>query len=236
MKLNPTRNPLHWLATVFLFFYFLTPKLSPACVSTNYQSIGSQPIPVSQVTNIISISPEVVPPEPEDQKLWPICLAVLIAVAVVGYIIYQIIQMCKKIPPPDSVPAQPTNSPPFAINPTTGPGEASAVASTRIERPNVMTYSDISSLGYVDSWAKTPSQFIYFWSVGISTSTNLADWEDTHYRVNAFVSDTGTFFSYLHFGTNYYNCYFTESTNAIAYFNLSDQPQRPVQFFRLNPQ
>jgi hypothetical protein len=63
---------------------------------------------------------------------------------------------------------------------------------------------------------------------------NLVDWTDSHYRIDAWVGQ-GTFFAYYHFGTNYYNAYFTASSNACAYFDLTDKLYEPNQFFRLEP-
>jgi len=179
-------------------------------------------------------------------QIW-IFIVALIGIAVVGYIIYQLYQMAQKIPPPDPPPQSPTNSPPVVINPSGSPGPAGATITASFAPSNpvnldtnhpvtgVMGWYDIRYLNYKDTWAASPSLFSAYWSTGMTLSTNLMNWEDSHYRIDAFISDTGTFFAYFHYDTNYYNCYFTESTRARAYFDMTDQPQRPAQFFRLDP-
>jgi hypothetical protein len=76
----------------------------------------------------------------------------------------------------------------------------------------------------------------------MTTTTNMVDWEDSHYRVDCYVcSGVGAVcYAYYHFNTNYWNCYYTRefvATNhqAPAWFDLSDGPPKPNQFFRLDP-
>jgi hypothetical protein len=228
---------LIWSVTLIMVLYFIQPGLlARACMAnpTNYCQFNIQTgqpkgSPVQEPAN-----------EKSDDKIFAACIVAVIAAAVIGYIIYQIIKLCNKIPPPDPPPAPPTNSPPIVINPTTGPGPAvdsirKMLLDTNQPSWGIMSLYDISSLGYLDKWAKQPSLFAAFWSTGITTSTNLINWENSGYRVDAFVSKTGTFLAYFHYGTNFYNAYFTETTNAIVYFDLTDRPYRPVQFFRLDP-
>jgi len=224
---------LLWTVTLFMVLFLARPHLLQA--STN-QTTYSQSV---------SVQSNDAKPEPKIFGL----IVVLIAVAVVGYILWQIIKLAQKIPPPDPPPQQPTNSPPVVINPTSSPGPAglggvasavmasypNPILATNNPTSSEMGWYDIRYLGYSDSWAKVPSLFSAYWSTGMSLSTNLTNWEDSHYRIDAFISDTGTFFAYFHYDTNYYNCYFTESASARAYFDLTDQPMKAAQFFRLDP-
>ena len=230
MKSN-IRLPWFWVVTVFMTAYFAQPHLlrpAPSSPAPSYsQSITNQT------------------DTPAKPKIFALIVA-LIGIAVVGYIIWQIVKMANKIPPPDPPPGAPTNSPPVVINPTGSPGPAGSTSAAMVTttHPNLdtnrpawgtMNCYDITSLNYRDTWAKVPSLFSAFWSTGMTLSTNLVNWEDSHYRIDAFISDTGTFYAYFHYGTNYYNCYFAESAKAAAYFDMTDQPYRPAQFFRLDP-
>ncbi len=219
---------LLWTVTVFMVTFFALPHVN-ACLPnpTNYFQLSTPALSANPTADH--------PPEP---KVFAFLIAAIIGIAVVGYILWQIVKLAQKLTPPNPPPASPTNSPPVVINPGHGPGPASAhrmTLDTNQPTWGEMGYYDITSLGYKDTWAKPPSVFYYFWSTGMTISTNLTDWEDSHYRIDAFISGTGTFFAYFHYGTNYANQYFTESTNAKAFFDLTDKPYRPVQFFRLDP-
>ena len=222
--------------------YLLQPGLTRA---TDWQFADHQTVSVNQITNLVSPPTEHQSnsdsPKPQP-KLWPLALVALIAIAVVGYIIYQIVKMAQRIPQPDQPPPPPTNTPPYVIiNPRTGPSGSALTSVPRnidmnTNQPGLGTlgYTEIDQYNYPDKWGKPGEIFYVFWSTGLKSSTNLVDWEDSHYRIDAWVGD-GTFFAYYHYGTNFYNCYFTETTNARAYFDLTDKPYRPVQFFRLDP-
>ncbi len=226
-----TNVRLLWAVTLFMVTFLASPRI--------LRSDPSNPTSYNQAT-IHADTPT--KPEP---KIW-IFIVALIGIAVVGYIIYQLYQMAQKIQPPDPPPQSPTNSPPVVINPSGSPGPAGATISsfaptnpvnldTNHPVTGVMGWYDIRYLNYKDTWAASPSPFSAYWSTGMTLSTNLTNWEDSHYRIDAFISDTGTFFAYFHYDTNYYNCYFMESAKARAYFDMTDQPQMPAQFFRLAP-
>ena len=67
----------------------------------------------------------------------------------------------------------------------------------------------------------------------------MRTWEDTHYQVECFyTASVGVLYRYRHYGTNFYQCYYRSdyiATNhaAPAYFDLTDKPYQPMQFFRL---
>ena len=217
--------------TLPLVFYFAAPKVL-ACHPnpTNYLAFAS--VQKSDGTQYPTS------PQPKPTFLIPLIVAA-IGIAVVGYILWQIVKMCQKIPPPNPPDPPPdgslTNGPPITINPTTGPGPADAFTTPISTNSDWGTigYYDISKWNYMDPIAKTP--YLWFWSTGMLTSTNLSDWEDTHYRIDAYTSGAGVLFAYYHFGTNFSNQYFTSPTNARCWFNLTDKPYRPVQFFKLDP-
>lgn len=219
-----------WSITVFFVGFFCLPNL-PACQPnpTNYwQFADGQIVPVNQVTNIVQPAQEM-PTKPEP-KVFAACIVAVIAIAVVGYIIYQIIKLCNKIPPVNPPPPPPpTNSPPYAVvNPVSGNSPAiPAMSST-----NTWDYTDISALNYADQISK--GKFYAFWSCGCEATTNFVDWEDTHHRIDAWVGQ-GTFYAYYRYGTNYYNCYFTQSTNTPASFDFIERTNRTREFFRLAP-
>jgi hypothetical protein len=88
---------------------------------------------------------------------------------------------------------------------------------------------------------QVPVYYDRFWSAGMMTSTNLIDWQDTHYRVDCYINTAygAVQYVYYHYGTNWWNCYYTSAyvtTNhtAPAWIELSDGPRKPNQFFRLD--
>jgi hypothetical protein len=234
---------LHHAITVFAVFYFSNLNLPlRACIATNcWQFANHQTVAVNQITNIVDQPTEA--QSPPKEKVWGAVIFFVIILMAFAYIISQLIRLMDKIiPPPDPPPEPhgPTNGAPITFNPTGSPGPCLSSLSKNLLDTNMpswgtMGYYHISQFSYVDKWAKTPSTFFYFWSTGMRTSTNLADWEDSHYRIDAYVSASGTFFAYYHVNTNFYNAYFSETTNARAYFDLSDKPYQPQQYFRLDP-
>lgn len=186
-------------------------------------------------------------------KFVALAIAFAIAVAVIGYIVYQIIKLLDKvIPPPDKKPdpppQSPTNSPPVTINPSGGPMPAVRDFHTKTLSTNAswgaVPYYDISGCFYDVQCEKFQAKQYYdgYWSTGMTCSTNTVDWEDTHYRIDCYVCNSAhsVFYEYYHYGTNFYNAYFTAdyiASNHVApaYFNLTDRPKQEVQFFRLAP-
>ena len=235
-------------ATVFCVFYLLHPSLS-AC----------QPNPTNyfQINNAMPVDEAIVVPGSDERpqpKFVALAIAFAIAVAVIGYILYQIIKLLDKvIPPPDKKvdppPQAPTNSPPVTINPSGSPGPASLIphkftVGTNTPSWGTIPYYDIGGLWYEVLCEKfsTKQYFDGYWSTGVVVSTNSVNWEDTHYRVDAYVchSAHSVFYEYYHYGTNFYNAYFTAdyiASNHVApaYFNLTDRPKQEIQFFRLAP-
>lgn len=254
--------PLYWTVTVFAVLYFVQPGLLlRACVPnpTNYcQFAKGRAVPIDQITNLVPTAvPELAPAQPQDDRkvIAPIIFFVIMLI-VFAYIIYQLIKLLDKvIPPPEKKPDPPPNSgntnyPPIVMNPTDGPGPALSdfgkkiTITTNTPSWGTITNYDIRSLNYLYDFEKfgTPSYYDRFWSTGILTTTNMIDWEDSHYRVDCYVnSQYGTVcYVYKHYGTNWWNCYYTSgyvASNhmAPAWFNLSDRPYQPNQFFKLDP-
>lgn len=247
-------------ATVFCVFYLLHPTAN-ACMAnpTNYWQF-SKAVPVDQAVVVPIVderAPVVESSDAAKPKVLALVIAFAIAVAVIGYIIYQIIKLLDKvIPPPDKKPDPPPNSgntnyPPVVVNPNGSPGPAI----TDLHPHRMLLDTNMPSWGkvpYYDiGWCKYPNtteQFsvmqVYdgYWSVGMTTSTNLVDWEDSHYRIDAYVCSGGgsVYYRYFHYGTNYYNAYYSSgyiATNHVApaYFDLTDRPYKEKQFFRLAP-
>ncbi len=226
----------YWAATIFALGYFCQPGLLlQACL----------PNPTNQWYIAQTTTPTSTDPAPQDtHKNFIVALIVAaIGIAVVGYIIYQLVKLAAKIKPPDPPPpdpSSPTNSQPVVFNPKGSPGPAPADATRMIPDTNstwgTIGYYNITTLNYKDQWAKSqPQYFQAFWSTSMKTSTNLVDWEDSHYVVNSFVSPGGTFVAYFHYGTNYYNAYFSDTNQPCVWFDLTDKPYLPTQFFRLDP-
>lgn len=242
--------------TACLCLYFSVPKVQ-ACVlnPTNYVQL-SKPVPVSEA-NIVPQKPELQPLQQEDHHIFGPVIFFIIMLAVAAYIIYQLIKLLDKvIPPPDKKPDPPPNSgntnyPPVVINPTHGPGMAPATLSTKhltidSNTPSwgAIQYYDIAALNYQDALEKFATRVNYdgFWSTGMTTTTDTIHWEDSHYRIDCYIAGSvgGVYYAYYHYGTNYWNCYYTSdyvASNHIApaWFDLSDGPAKPNQFFRLAP-
>lgn len=251
-----------WMVTIFFVVYFALPKLC-ACVAnpTNYCATFSQPVPVEKA-NIIPIVDErqqvqpINPPDDTPQpKVWGLLIAFIIAIAVIAYIIYNIIKLLDKVIPPPKKPDPPPNSgntnyPPVVVNPSSGPGPA--VALKRYEKQMALTNStgftitnyDIVPYQWANTWEKgnTNILFDHYWAVGMEHTTNMITWEDSHYTVECFyTTSVGVLYRYRHYGTNFYQCYYRSDyigTNhaAPAYFDLTDNPFSPMRFFRLVPQ
>src|SRR6267142_4400562 len=159
---------LLWTVTLFMVLFFAQPHL--------LRSDPSNPSSYNEAATIHTDAPT--KPEPQ---LW-IFIVAIIGIAVVGYIIYQLYQMTKKIPPPDPPPGAPTNSPPVVINPSGGPGPAGSTITasfaptnpvnidTNHPVPGVMGWYDIRYLNYKDTWAASPSLFSAYWSTGMTLS------------------------------------------------------------------
>lgn len=258
MKTKSIRNPLYWAVTVFMVLFLLRPSRACVAAPDPCQFSNHAAVPINQITNIVS-TPNELTPETQDAdrgKVFGPIIFFAIILAVVGYIIYQLIKLLDKvIPPPEKKPDPPpnsgdTNRPPIVINPLHGPGPALTTLSHTKDLVNTnrvwgtIPYYDIHQLNYLNTCEKFSGAQIFdsFWSSGMLTSTNNSDWEDTHYRIDCYVCSAvgGVLYAYYHYGTNFYNCYYTGgyvASNQIApaYFNLTDKPYRPVQFFRLNP-
>ncbi len=238
--------------TAFFVFYFSAPKVSPACVTTNYCEF-SRAVSVSEA-NIVPTPDERVAPADNKDVVAPVIFFVIV-LAAFAYIIYQIIKMLDKIiPPPEKKPDPPPHSAntniTIVMNPTQGPGPVlSTYTKTMKIDSNTPSWGpvqmyDIHDLNYENDCEKFGQRVNYdgFWSTGMTTTTNLIDWEDSHYRVDCYVcSGLGAVcYAYFHYGTNFWNCYYTSAfvaTNhaAPAWFDLSDGPPKPNQFFRLDP-
>jgi|SRR5947209_8542484 len=242
--------------TIFMVLIFLRPIFVNACLPnpTNY---WSQPVPVSNA-NIVPVVDERQPaPQPEEHKLIAPVIFFIIILAVAAYIIYQLVKLLDKvIPPPDKKPDPPPNSgntnyPPIVINPTHGPGPVLVAAKTKSltitsNTPSwgTITNYDISALQYRDQAENFPAPVYYdrFWSTGMKTTTDMVNWRDTHYRIDCYIASTAgaVYYAYYHYGTNWWNCYYTTdyiASNHIApaWFDLSDEPPQPNQFFRIDP-
>lgn len=155
--------------------------------------------------------------------------------------------------PPTPPPTAPnTNYPPVVINPTGSPGPAVTVVGKSTDGKLLaytnstscwITNYNIASYQWPNTWEKGSAKLFFdrYWTAGMSSSTNTITWEDTHYQIECFyTTGVGVLYRYLHHGTNFYQCYFTSdflATNgtARAYFDLTDKPYQPVQFFRLEP-
>lgn len=241
--------------TAFFVFYFAVPKVQ-ACVSTN-QFANHQAVPINQITNIVPEVSELTPTEAQDSKvLAPIIFFVIILIVFV-WIIYQLIKILDRIiPPPEKQPDPPPNSgntnyPPIVMNPGAGPGPVTSGLHTKSLTIDSNTpswgpvqYYDIAWLHYENKNEKFLNRVDYdgYWSTGMTTTTNLVDWEDSHYRVDCFVCSVvgAVLYRYYHYDTNYWNCYYTttyvgSNHMAPAWFDLSDGPPKPNQFFRLAP-
>jgi hypothetical protein len=241
-----------WLVTLFLTIYFLVPKAQ--CCVANPTNYVSQPVSVDKA-NIVPIVDERQPAQPPESKVLAPIIFFVIILAVFAWIVYQLIKLLDKvIPPPDPPPPPPsdttTNHPPITVNPTHGPGPATAtlhksltVTSNTPSWGTIQCY-DISTLHYQVEPEKflAPVYYDRFWSAGMMISTNMIDWQDTHYRVDCYINvEYGAVqYAYYHYGTNWWNCYYTTSyilTNhtAPAWIDLSDEPRQPNQFFKLDP-
>jgi hypothetical protein len=246
-------NPIHWAVTLFTVLYFCQPGLLlRACVSTNY---CSKAVSVDKAIIVQQIDESQPPDPPPQKKVFAPVIFFIIILAVFSWIIYQLIKLLDKvIPPPDKQPDPPPNSgntnyPPIVINPTEGPGPATASLNSLKIDSNTPSWGpvqryDIRDLNYENDCEKFPSRMNYdaFWSTGMTTTTDMLHWEDSHYQVDCYVcSGVGAVrYVYYHYNTNWANVYFTSdyvASNHIApaWFNLSDGPPKPNQFFRLDP-
>ncbi len=247
-----------WAVTAFMCGFFALPHVSASQPNpTNtWQFANHKSVAVNQVTNVVPEATEL-QPTTQDRKFLGPMIFFAIVLAVTAYIIYQLIKLLDKvIPPPDKKPDAPpssgnTNYPPVVINPTTGPGPATAslraknlIIDSNTPSWGPVQYYDIAALNYQNDSEKFATRVNYdgFWSTGMTVSTNLVDWEDSHYRIDCYVcSSVGAVrYVYYHYGTNFWNCYYTGAfvaTNhaAPAWFNLSDRPYQLKQFFRLDP-
>lgn len=234
-----------------LVFYFAAPKVSSAYPpNTNYYQMHKA-VSVSDA-NIVPTPDERVAPA-EHKDFIPALIFFVIVLAAFAYIIYQIIKMLDKIiPPPEKKPDEPPHSAntniTIVMNPTHGPGPALATMKMKLDTNTpswgpVQMY-DIAALNYENDCEKFPTRVNYdgFWSTGMTTTTNLIDWEDSHYRVDCYVCSTlgCAAYAYFHYDTNFWNCYYTRefvATNhaAPAWFDLSDGSPKEKQFFRLDP-
>jgi hypothetical protein len=244
---------LLWSVTIFMVAIFCQPGLLlRACVAnTNYLSKAM----FVNEAKIVPIVDERLQPEPEKDKVIGPVIFFVIVLAAFAYIVYQLIKLMDKIiPPPEKQPDPPpssgnTNYPPIVINPTQGPGPATASFKTLTITSNTPYWGaiqpyDITALHYRNTEEKfmVPVYYDTFWSTGMKTSMNMVDWEDTHYRIDCYINSTygAVCYAYFHYDTNWWNCYYTTdyiATNhmAPAWFNLSDGPRKPNQFFRLDP-
>lgn len=241
---------LLWVVTLFMTAYFCQPGLLlRACVSTNYLS---KAVSVSEAQLIPPVDES--QPPPEKKVLAPVIFFVIV-LAAFAWIVYQVIKMMDKIiPPPEKKPDPPpssgnTNYPPIVVNPTHGPGPATVSANhlnVDGKTPSWGTIQpyDIRDLNYRDTEEKflMPVYYDTFWSSGMQFTTDMVEWKDSHYRVDCYVNSTygAVMYAYYHFNTNWWNCYYTSdyiASNhmAPAWFDLSDNPNVPSQFFRLNP-
>ena len=243
----------YWLATIFSVAYLVHPlNTTPCQPAPDWQFSNGNIVPINQVTNIVQPTMES-PAQPNVEKPQVIGLLIAfgVAILVIGYIFYQIIQMLNKVIPPPKPPPPPptapnTNYPPVVINPKGSPGPAlSDLGRTSFytNSPSSLNCYDITSLKYENTLDKfsSPYLFDHFWSVRTEISTDLQNWEDSHYRVDCYIcSSVGVCYMYYHYETNFYNSYFTSdyvATNkATAYFDFTDKPSLPKQFFRLVPE
>lgn len=193
-------------------------------------------------------------PPPHKDVIAPLIFFIIV-LAVFAYIIYQVIKMMDKIipPPENTLPPPPhtgdTNHPPVTLNPTHGPGPATVSLNHLTVTSNTpswgtITSYDIRALKYQDNEEKFPTAAYYdtFWSTEMQFTTNMVEWRDSHYRVDCYVNSTygAVMYAYFHYETNWWNCYYTtdyiaSNHMAPAWFDLSDNPNVPSQFFRLNP-
>jgi hypothetical protein len=237
--------------TACLCFYFSAPKVQACVASTNYCEF-SKAVSVSEA-NIVPTPDERIQPANDKDFLGAVVFFVIV-LAAFAYIIYQLIKMMDKIiPPPEKKPDPPPHSSntniTIVMNPTHGPGPVlSDYSKTFLIDSNTPSWGpvqcyDIRDLNYENDCEKFPTRVNYdgFWSVGMTRTTDMIHWEDSHYRVDCYVcSGLGAVcYAYFHYGTNFWNCYYTSAyvtTNhaAPAWFNLSDE-YKPAQFFRLDP-
>lgn len=243
-----TNVRLLWAVTLFMTAYFCQPSLLlRASVSTNLLSRAMSVDKAIIVQPIDELQP------PHKDVIAPLIFFVIV-LAAFSYIIYQIIKMLDKIiPPPENTPPPPphtgdTNHPPVVINPTHGPGPVTVSLNHLTVTSNTPSWGTITSydirlLKYQDNEEKFPAAAYYdtFWSTEMQFTTNMVEWRDSHYRVDCYVNSTygAVMYAYYHFNTNWWNCYYTSdyvSSNhtATAWFDLSDNPNVPSQFFRLN--
>jgi hypothetical protein len=245
-----------WSVTLLLISYLLVPKVSAAVPNpTNYwpQAVS---VEKAKIVKEVDERAPTQPTQPPESKVLAPIIFFAIVLAVFAYIIWQLIKLLDKVIPPTNPPDPPpgdvnTNYPPITINPTHGPGIATAhfqgksltVTSNTPSWGTIQCY-DISELNYTNKMEKFNVPVVYdrYWSVSMMTSTNGIDWKDSHYRVDCYfnVECGAVQYAYYHYGTNWWNCYYTTSfilTNHVApaWIDLSDGPRELNQFFKIAP-
>ena len=244
-----------WFVTLLLIAYFLAPKAQSCIASTNYTT-GAVSVSEVKIVPIVDEHSPTQPTQPPESKVIGPIIFFAIVLGVFAYIIYQLIKLLDKVIPPTNPPDPPpgdvnTNYPPITINPTHGPGIATAhfqgksltITSNTPSWGTIQCY-DISALNYTNKMEKFNVPIVYdrFWSVSMMTSTNGINWKDSHYRVDCYfnVECGAVQYAYYHYGTNWWNAYFTSAyvlTNRVApaWIDLSDEPWQPNQFFKIAP-
>lgn len=247
-----THIRLLWTVTLFMTAYFCQPGLLLRACVPNPTNCLSQAMSVDKAIIVQPVNESQSPPRKD--VIAPLIFFVIV-LAAFAYIIYQIIKMLDKIiPPPEKAPDPPphtgdTNHPPVVINPSHGLGPATVSLNHLTVTSNTPSWGTITSynirdLKYQDNEEKFPTVAFYdtFWSTEMQFTTNMVEWRDSHYRVDCYVNSTygAVMYAYYHFNTNWWNCYYTtdyiaSNHMAPAWFDLSDNPKVPSQFFRLNP-
>lgn len=244
---------LYQAVTLFMCLYFAHPTQACLPNPTNYIHAVSQT--VSDKANIAPVDKHDPSLQTEQHKLLAPVIFFIIILAVAAYIVYQLVKLLDKVIPPEKKPDPPPNSgntnyPPIVINPSVGPEPA--IVGKRYTGPMLtltnttgctVTNYNIVTYSWANTWEKSTNLlFDHYWAVSTQTSTNMQVWEDTHYQVECFyTAGVGVLYRYRHYGTNFYQCYYSSEhfrTNPIApaYFNLTDRPYQPQQYFKLNSQ